>query len=110
MYKCESCNSVFEEPKQVKTTYESVNGVSGLFPNNTSYTYETCPYCESESFNEVNVQEAINSIEGFCEDNIDYLTYISEVIATAGSHHVSDALFKALIECEHALRVLKKEI
>ena len=51
--KCNDCGKKFEQPKIVKTTYETFYGVSGDFPNtNTSLTLFQCPHCESENYEE----------------------------------------------------------
>lgn len=53
-YKCNECGQVFSENEAdvVHTTYESMYGVSDLFPNSTPCSYYSCPYCGSEDLND----------------------------------------------------------
>lgn len=53
MYKCNNCGKIFEEPEIIKTTYEHYYGVSNLLESRTDLSYEACPYCTDESFDEV---------------------------------------------------------
>ena len=53
MYKCNNCGCLFEEPCVVRTTYENYYGVGGLFPNHHYLSYECCPNCRDEDFEEV---------------------------------------------------------
>ncbi len=50
MYKCNECGYIFDEPKEIKTTYESFYGVSDLFDNSNPLEYHVCPYCESQNY------------------------------------------------------------
>lgn len=45
---CMDCGLWFIEPQVVKTTYESMYGVSDLFPDSTPTSYDVCPRCGSE--------------------------------------------------------------
>ena len=50
MYKCNNCNCEFEEPRTLKTSYESYYGVSGEFLGSTPLEIEVCPCCEDNNF------------------------------------------------------------
>ena len=50
MYRCENCGKLFEQPRQIKTTFESYYGVP--LGSNTYFTYQVCPYCGSEKLRE----------------------------------------------------------
>ena len=54
-YKCLDCLKTFNEDelKTINTTYEEYYGVNGDFPNSTPMSYEVCPYCQSQSFEEI---------------------------------------------------------
>ena len=56
-YKCNDCGCEFEYPDEVHTTYESYYGVSDLFGNSHSLSYEVCPRCGSEDFKEVDDED-----------------------------------------------------
>lgn len=60
MYKCNNCNSTFDSPNVVNTSYESYYGVDFLFINRTPLEIEVCPNCGEDSFEEV---EEINEEE-----------------------------------------------
>lgn len=51
-HKCNNCGNTFDEPSEVKTTYESYYGVSDLFPNSTPLILKVCPYCGDEDIDE----------------------------------------------------------
>lgn len=53
MYKCNHCKKEFEETKVITTTYEYYYGVSHLFEDSHIMSYEVCPYCHSEDFDEI---------------------------------------------------------
>lgn len=59
MYKCNECNGVFEEFKQVSA--ESFYGVSDEFSNSYS-TVGVCPYCNECDYEELN-EEDLNEKE-----------------------------------------------
>lgn len=50
LFRCNNCGCVFDEPSEIRTTYEAYNGVAGLFPNSTPLVYEVCPSCHDEDF------------------------------------------------------------
>lgn len=52
MYICNHCKRKFEEPEEINTTYESLYGISSLFPNSNSITLYACPYCNSNDVEE----------------------------------------------------------
>lgn len=60
MYKCNNCNSTFDSPNVVNTSYESYYGVDFLFIDRTPLEIEVCPNCGEDSFEEV---EEINEEE-----------------------------------------------
>lgn len=45
---CSNCGRSFEMPDVVNTSYESLYGVSSLFPNSHSVELSVCPYCGSD--------------------------------------------------------------
>lgn len=53
MYKCDDCGREFEEP----ATYEDDPSPAGISLPAGHYTYEMCPYCESEYFTEITDDE-----------------------------------------------------
>ena len=55
IYKCLDCFKKFNEYelKTINTTYEEYYGVNGDFPNSNPMSYEVCPYCQSQSFEEI---------------------------------------------------------
>lgn len=53
MYKCSDCGCEFDDPIEIRTSYENYFGVGGLFPNHNYMTYQACPCCHSEDFEEV---------------------------------------------------------
>ena len=55
IYKCDECTSYFDEPEEVRTTYEDFYGVGSVFPNKTDLSYYICPHCGS--FNYTSVRE-----------------------------------------------------
>ena len=59
IYKCLDCLKTFNEDeiKTINTTYEEYYGVNGDFPYNTPMSYEVCPYCHSESYDEIEEEE-----------------------------------------------------
>lgn len=77
MYKCSECGRFFDEPNEVRTSYESYYGVSNLFPNSTPFVYGTCPHCNSESYEECHenayyVEELLKDIKKLDGYNEDY--------------------------------------
>ena len=52
MYHCKNCKETFYTPKIINTTYESLLGLLNEFDSLTPYSYEVCPFCESENFKE----------------------------------------------------------
>lgn len=52
MYKCKQCKAIFEEPKEIHTTYEIEYGVATDFSYSIPLTLQTCPYCGSERIKE----------------------------------------------------------
>lgn len=58
-YRCLDCFKTFneEELKTINTTYEEYYGVNGDFPYNTPMSYSVCPYCNSESYDEIEEEE-----------------------------------------------------
>lgn len=79
MYKCRSCEAVFEKPKRINA--DVYNGVSDQFPNNPSNTYyDVCPSCEgvieeakqcgccNEYFFEEELTDTTEMINGGCGD------------------------------------------
>lgn len=48
MYKCTNCNCRFEEPKSIRTSYESYYGVSDLFDSYNYMDLLVCPECDYE--------------------------------------------------------------
>ena len=58
-YRCLDCFKTFdeEELKTINTTYEEYYGVNGDFPYNTPMSYDVCPYCHSESYDEIEEEE-----------------------------------------------------
>ena len=52
MYKCKQCKAIFEEPKEIHTTYEIEYGVATDFSCSTPLILQTCPYCGSERIKE----------------------------------------------------------
>lgn len=52
MYKCNDCDSTFEEPRTKKTSYELFYGVSNEISSNTPLLLEVCPYCGSDDIEE----------------------------------------------------------
>lgn len=58
-YKCLDCLKTFNEDEleTINTTYEEYYGVNGDFPYNTPMEYDVCPYCHSESYDEIDEEE-----------------------------------------------------
>lgn len=52
-YKCYECNREFDEPNEIKTTYEDYYGVGHLFPTRGLMTMYVCPYCGDECIEEI---------------------------------------------------------
>ena len=58
-YRCLDCCKTFneEELETINTTYEEYYGVNGDFPNSTPMSYDVCPYCHSENYDEIDEEE-----------------------------------------------------
>lgn len=56
-YRCNNCGCVFDEPFVIRTTYEAYNGVAGFFSDSTPFSYEACPNCRDEDFDEIEDEE-----------------------------------------------------
>ena len=58
-YRCLDCCKIFNEYelKTINTTYEEYYGVNGDFPYSTPMSYDVCPYCHSESYDEIEEEE-----------------------------------------------------
>lgn len=65
--KCRDCGHIFSESDAdvTRTTYESMYGVSHLFPYSTPCSYYTCPHCGSEDLDDV-----VECVDGdtLCDD------------------------------------------
>lgn len=61
MYRCESCQKMFEDPDSETFCYEDYYGVSSMFQNRYYGTYAVCPECGSEEIEEVGCDE-------YCDD------------------------------------------
>lgn len=57
MYKCGNCGYEFNEPTEVKTSYEQIYGVNYMFDNKTPTTVQVCPYCGSDSWYEKQIED-----------------------------------------------------
>jgi len=61
MYRCNKCGKEFEDPERREYigTYEEYYGVSSLFgdSNPCHFEWEVCPWCESESFDEIDEED-----------------------------------------------------
>lgn len=56
-YRCLNCGHVFEEFKEVHTTYEAYNGVADLFGSSHPLTLYVCPNCNDEDIDEVEEED-----------------------------------------------------
>ena len=52
MLRCNNCGQEFEEPREIKTSYESYYGVASMFGNSTPLYLDVCPYCGDEDVEE----------------------------------------------------------
>lgn len=57
MYICNDCKNTFEEPKTKEVDLEVLNGVGGDFPNHHYGTFNICPYCGSDYFDDYDDEE-----------------------------------------------------
>lgn len=57
MYKCWNCGQEFDEPASRNESYESYYGVGSWFPDHHYFTFVSCPFCDSEDFEEVEDEE-----------------------------------------------------
>lgn len=58
-YRCLDCCKTFNEDEleTISTTYEEYYGVNGDFPNSNPMSYDACPYCHSESYDEIDEED-----------------------------------------------------
>lgn len=52
MYKCKHCKAIFEEPKEIHTTYEIEFGIANDVSGSTPLTISSCPYCGCGKYEE----------------------------------------------------------
>lgn len=76
MYKCNNCNSSFEEPERKNICFEEYCGVSDLFDSRTYTDMCVCPNCEDDDIEEL---EKCNICEEWfkSEDLIDTTEYVN---------------------------------
>ena len=52
MYRCKNCGCRFDEPKELKSTWEAYYGISGMFDYSTPRIAYVCPECNDDEIEE----------------------------------------------------------
>lgn len=53
MFRCLNCGEEFNEPDELRTTYEAYYGVASDFPDRHPMVLGVCPNCHSDDIDEV---------------------------------------------------------